>query len=351
MWKKIFYNNEETNYSVSTEGEIRNDKTNRILKGTYKTNEYHTIQLSINKQQKSFMVHRLVAEAFCDNPNHYNIVDHIDRNKYNNNYQNLRWVNSKANALNSAHPQSSNRIRKYYKDIFDENWVNVFGDNRYMINKEGMVVNKVRRNILVPQNRHGYQRVNLLSGSRSVHILVWESFNQQKIPGGKQIDHIDGNKKNNNLNNLRLVSPSENMKNAYNNGHQNQIKLYQYDLNGNLLQEYNTIQEACDAVGVTHAAIRTASERHGTCKGYYWLKENEKIEEILTEWIPDGFVAMEGHPTYCINKEGIVYNKRNTREVPIHYRANGITKFVYLHDKRIDIDILLQENAKALQIL
>ena len=33
MFKKIFYENQETNYSISDEGQVRNDKTGRIMKG------------------------------------------------------------------------------------------------------------------------------------------------------------------------------------------------------------------------------------------------------------------------------------------------------------------------------
>ena len=64
MKKKIIFNNQETNYSVDEEGNIYNDKFNKILKGTYARNEYHSVQLTINGKPKTFMTHRLVAEAF-----------------------------------------------------------------------------------------------------------------------------------------------------------------------------------------------------------------------------------------------------------------------------------------------
>ena len=88
MVKTIIIDGEETIYTISDTGEVRNTKTNKILKGTYKRNEYHTVQLTINGKVKSVMTHRLVANAFLDNPNNLPIVHHIDGNKHNNNLNN-----------------------------------------------------------------------------------------------------------------------------------------------------------------------------------------------------------------------------------------------------------------------
>ena len=44
-----------------------------------------------NRNPKRVSVHRLVATAFCDNPNKYPIVNHRDENKANNNADNLEW--------------------------------------------------------------------------------------------------------------------------------------------------------------------------------------------------------------------------------------------------------------------
>lgn len=52
-----------------------------------------------------YKVHRLVAECFVPNPDHKETVDHIDRNRSNNVYSNLRWASRKE--------QASNRARKY----------------------------------------------------------------------------------------------------------------------------------------------------------------------------------------------------------------------------------------------
>ena len=45
-------------------------------------------------------------------------------------------------------------------------------------------------------------------GHKFEHILVWEKY-FGKVPEGYQIHHIDGNKENNNIENLQLVTPME----------------------------------------------------------------------------------------------------------------------------------------------
>lgn len=343
MKKKIIINGKETNYSVTDEGKIFNDVTNKELKGTYKTNEYHSIQLVIEGYPKTFMVHRLVAEAFCPNPNHWTIVDHIDQDKTNDKASNLRWVTSKMNANNIFARKLATKNQKFIGE-FDSNWRPVYGVNGFMVSSTGKVVNIKTKNILVEQDRHGYKRINLGNKRYSLHILVWEAFNEQKVPNGLQIDHIDGNKSNNCLSNLRLVNSSENMKNAYSNGHANAIKVKQYSLKGEYIQSFPTIREAASSINAKEAGLKEATLHYWTCGGYYWLRENDDItiEEVLYNWVPEGYKIIPSYPTYCINKEGIVYNKRNKKETPRKIRENG-TYFVNINGKRISISDLLQE--------
>ena len=54
----------------------------------------------IGYNYKNYLVHRLVAETFIPNPENKPCIDHIDRNRLNNNVSNLRWVTVKENNLN-----------------------------------------------------------------------------------------------------------------------------------------------------------------------------------------------------------------------------------------------------------
>ena len=89
--------NDFPNYEVSTYGNIRSK--NCILKPIIKRG-YVIVQLYYENKRKFYSVSRLVAQAFIPNPENKPKVDHKDRNKLNNNINNLRWVTSSENNIN-----------------------------------------------------------------------------------------------------------------------------------------------------------------------------------------------------------------------------------------------------------
>ena len=109
IWKDII--GYEGYYQISNLGNVKS--LDRILKdnggifiktGNYKKFEkqtgYKRVALSKNNQDKKFMVHRLVAQAFIPNPDNKPFIDHIDGNRANNKVDNLRWVTHKENMKN-----------------------------------------------------------------------------------------------------------------------------------------------------------------------------------------------------------------------------------------------------------
>lgn len=87
------------NYDVSNLGRIKN-KQGIILKQRKTNWGYYKINLSNNNRKYTKYVHRLVAEAFINNINNKPTVDHIDRNGFNNNINNLRWATMREQNLN-----------------------------------------------------------------------------------------------------------------------------------------------------------------------------------------------------------------------------------------------------------
>lgn len=51
--------------------------------------------LFVNFSGRSFAIHRLVAEHFVENPNHYRNVCHVDGDHFNNHKDNLKWISDK----------------------------------------------------------------------------------------------------------------------------------------------------------------------------------------------------------------------------------------------------------------
>ena len=279
VMEKIFiYNNQETNYIITSDGRVINRKTNKELKGTLARNEYRSVQLTIEGKPKSFMIHRLVATMFCDNPNNYEIVDHIDRNKYNNNYTNLRWVDNSINALNVDNRNFTKNINNVDLDNLDPSqWIKVKRNPQYMVSKDGQIINTKTKKILKGSIRNGYIRINIQKKWESLHRLIWESFNDTLLEKEQIIDHIDGNRLNNKLSNLRLVTQSENILNGHINGHNGDVSVKQYDLQGNYITTYLSMKAAAEAVNRTKDAVRSAANRHGTCAGYFWIREDDDI--------------------------------------------------------------------------
>lgn len=93
-WKDI--NGYEGIYQINSDGQILSLNTNRILKPHSDKDGYLLVNLYKNKIQKSFKVHRLVAEYFI-NTEKKETVNHKDGNKKNNKAENLEWATRSEN--------------------------------------------------------------------------------------------------------------------------------------------------------------------------------------------------------------------------------------------------------------
>ena len=96
IWKPI--KNYEELYEVSNLGNVRNAKTLKILCKIKHRQGYQMTSLYKDGKQKYFLIHRLVAIAFIENPKNLEEINHIDENKENNNFSNLEWCDRIYNA-------------------------------------------------------------------------------------------------------------------------------------------------------------------------------------------------------------------------------------------------------------
>ena len=100
VWKDI--PGYEGKYQVSNTGQVkslnyRQTGKTKILKLSTSKDGYKNIGLCKNGKRTNYQVHRLVAQAFLDNPNNYKEVNHKDENKANNTVWNLEYCDHKYN--------------------------------------------------------------------------------------------------------------------------------------------------------------------------------------------------------------------------------------------------------------
>ena len=113
MWKDI--QGYEEKYQISNIGRIKNKINNRLLRPRVGTYGYYKVNLYKNKKVKTIEIHRLVAEAFIENPESKSEVNHIDGNKLNNNITNLEWVTHKENINHAWRTKLFEPVRKASK--------------------------------------------------------------------------------------------------------------------------------------------------------------------------------------------------------------------------------------------
>ena len=114
VWKDI--KGYEGLYQVSNKGRVKSlDRTvplrngskqykkGRILKPIPDRYGYLRVILFNDSGKKRFSVHRLVCEAFHDNPENKPCVNHIDEDKTNNSASNLEWCTHKENNNHGTH--------------------------------------------------------------------------------------------------------------------------------------------------------------------------------------------------------------------------------------------------------
>ena len=96
-WKVI---EQHPDYSVSNQGRIKNNNTERVLK-PFKVGGHNNQYYAVDIHKRNLKVHRLVAIAFIPNCENKREVNHKDGNHFNNSADNLEWVTGSENCIHA----------------------------------------------------------------------------------------------------------------------------------------------------------------------------------------------------------------------------------------------------------
>jgi len=129
-----------------------------------------------------------------------------------------------------------------------------------------------------------------------IHVLVAEAFISENHEG-LEVNHIDGNKQNNHIDNLEWVTRKENIRQAISlnpnilkgmihyNKYVRPKKIRQLTLSGELINKFNNAKEAQKITGVCQRNILQVAARtewkpgkiRSQAGGYKWMFEGDRI--------------------------------------------------------------------------
>lgn len=135
----------------------------------------------------------------------------------------------------------------------------------------------------------GYRRITIGKSYYYVHRLVATTFisrpeHLKDIPYEElEVNHKDGNKSNNRVDNLEWCTNRENVQHTYDKmNHKNIRPIIQYDLNGNRINVFRSIAEASRSINVhRNSSIRDCCKgRIRIAHGYVWRYQDEPFSLI-----------------------------------------------------------------------
>lgn len=231
------------------------------------------------------------------------VVSFIDGNNKNLNLSNLKVISKREiNIKNGKKSRQSDEFKetmnKSFEDYENKPYKTISDLPEHIIFEDGSIYNTnknfgANRFIVGSKSYEGYKQINTPEKSYKIHRIVCMAF--KPIEGKNtyddykdlQVNHIDGNKLNNSVDNLEWVTQSENMNHAYKEDlNKKKRVVLQYENKegdlGSFIREYDSLAEASRKTEMPEFQIREICK--GKCKKlkdkmFLWRYKNEEETE------------------------------------------------------------------------
>ena len=219
----------------------------------------------------------------------------------------------------------------------EEKWIKVKDyEQYYEVSDKGNVKSlyKIPHKILKSTVRCKYLAVsfskNGVHKTCNLHSLVANAFLEKPTGADNYvINHKNGNKFDNNLENLEWITITENNKHARDTklNIAKTLKVSQYTSDGTFIETFNSIKEAAEKTGCSDSKIsKVCKGKRNHTGGFKW-KYEEFDYKVDTE--PDG-KSLDDYPNYIITRDGKIYSKSYKKYLST--RINSGYEYVTLYN-------------------